>query len=387
MSIIGAGWLLVDELGGTGVTLGYLGVATAVPTIAVSLFGGLLADRVDRRYLIAVVSALMAAALTIIALLDATGRVQIWHVLVYASVQGLLQGFDGPVRSSFFPLLISRQYMMSAVALSSVMWQFSRIVTPVLGAALINFLGTEAVFFAGALGWATMLAVIFTIHVDKEKLVPAVKRRVVDDLTYGVRYIVANRIFYTLIGLTYVTHFFGFQYVQLMPLFAKRFDIGEGGEIGLGIFLSTMGVGAISGTFVASRLRGQTRLGWFMIGGSLLFTLFIGLFAFSPWFVASVIAIYFAALSNTVFFVSSMTTLQLRVPAQLRGRVMGIYTVTFSLIPLGGMMGGSIADALDERWAVLIGVVSLAAVVSVVALFVSELRSIDGTRLESESPA
>jgi len=209
----------------------------------------------------------------------------------------------------------------------------------------------------------------------------------VDDLTDGVRYILRSRIFYTLIGLTYATHFFGFQYVQLMPLFAKRFDVGADGEVGLGFLYSIMGVGAITGTAVASRLRGQRRLGRFMIGGSLLFTVFVSVFAFSPYFVLSLAAIFFAAMSNTVFFVSSMTTLQLRVPSNLRGRVMGIYTVTFSLIPLGGFMGGAIADSLDERWAVFIGAALLAAVVGIVALFVRELRSIDGTKLESESPA
>ena len=234
---------------------------------------------------------------------------------------------------------------------------------------------------------AVAMFVMFTIHIDKQQLVPRVKRRVVDDLTDGVRYILRSRIFYTLIGLTYATHFFGFQYVQLMPLFAKRFDVGADGEVGLGFLYSIMGVGAITGTAVASRLRGQRRLGRFMIGGSLLFTVFVSVFAFSPYFVLSLAAIFFAAMSNTVFFVSSMTTLQLRVPSNLRGRVMGIYTVTFSLIPLGGFMGGAIADSLDERWAVFIGAALLAAVVGIVALFVRELRSIDGTKLESESPA
>ena len=132
------GWLIVDKLGGSELDVGVLGGATAVPTILVSLFGGVFADRVDRRKLIMGVSAASTALLMLLAILDATSTIMIWHVVVIASVQGLVMGFDGPVRSSYFPLLIERKHMTSAVVLGTVMWQFSRLVTPIMGGFIIR---------------------------------------------------------------------------------------------------------------------------------------------------------------------------------------------------------------------------------------------------------
>ncbi|MBG81717.1 MAG: hypothetical protein CL791_00225 [Chloroflexi bacterium] len=157
------GWLIVDKLGGSPLSIGALGAATAVPTILVNLFGGVLADRVDRRKLIISVSAASSLLLLLLAVLDSTELIEIWHVIVIASVQGLVMGFDGPVRSSYFPLLIDRKHMMSAVALGSVMWQFSRLATPVAGGFIIRFGGTESVFYIGVLGWVSMFLVMISL--------------------------------------------------------------------------------------------------------------------------------------------------------------------------------------------------------------------------------
>lgn len=371
------GWLIVDKLGGTALSLGYLGAATAIPTILVNMFGGVLADRVDRRKLIIVVSAASSLLLLLLAVLDATNTIQIWQVVVIASVQGFVMGFDGPVRSSFFPLLIERKQMMSAVALSSVMWQFSRLVTPIAGGLLIRYGGTESVFFVGVVGWVSMLLVMISLRISSPP--PDKSRDVISDMVEGIRFILSRRDFILLIGLTYATHFFGMQYLQLMPLFAQRF--GREAD-GFGILLSSLGLGALTGTLVVSRVRNHPRVGYIMLGGSLTFTTAVMAFAFAPSFYSALVFLYIGGLANTIYFVVAMTILQLRVPEKMRGRVMGVYTITFSLIPLGGLMGGTIATVYDERVAVVIGAVILAAIFLVVGVTQPVIRSLDGTRLE-----
>lgn len=371
------GWLIVDKLGGTALSLGYLGAATAIPTILVNMFGGVLADRVDRRKLIIVVSAASSLLLLLLAVLDATNTIQIWQVVVIASVQGFVMGFDGPVRSSFFPLLIERKQMMSAVALSSVMWQFSRLVTPIAGGLLIRYGGTESVFFVGVVGWVSMLLVMISLRISSPP--PDKSRDVISDMVEGIRFILSRRDFILLIGLTYATHFFGMQYLQLMPLFAQRF--GREAD-GFGILLSSLGLGALTGTLVVSRVRNHPRVGYIMLGGSLTFTTAVMAFAFAPSFYSALVFLYIGGLANTIYFVVAMTILQLRVPEKMRGRVMGVYTITFSLIPLGGLMGGTIATVYDERVAVVIGAVILAAIFLVVGVTQPIIRSLDGTRLE-----
>ena len=371
------GWLIVDKLGGSELDVGVLGGATAVPTILVSLFGGVFADRVDRRKLIMAVSAASTALLMLLAILDATSTVMIWHVVVIASVQGLVMGFDGPVRSSYFPLLIERKHMTSAVVLGTVMWQFSRLVTPIMGGFIIRYGGTEAVFFVGVLGWASMLLVMISLKVSS---LPVDKsRNVMGDIVEGVRFIRSRRDFVLLIGLTYATHFFGMQYLQLMPFFAKRF---EREADGYGIMLSALGLGALTGTFVVGRIRNRSDIGYIMLVGSMVFAGAVIAFAFARSFYVSIGFLFIGGLANTIFFVVAMTVLQLRVPEHMRGRVMGIYTITFSFIPLGGVMGGVIASIYDERIAVALGAVILASIFLLVGITQPVIRNLDGTNLE-----
>lgn len=371
------GWLIVDKLGGSTVDIGILGGATAVPTILISLFGGVLADRFDRRKLIMAVSVASTALLMLLAILDAANTVQIWHVIVIASVQGLVMGFDGPVRSSYFPLLIERKHMSSAVILGTVMWQFSRLVTPIIGGILITYGGTQTVFFVGVLGWASMLLVMISLKVSSP---PAEKsRNVLGDIVEGVRFILSRRDFVLLIGLTYSTHFFGMQYLQLMPFFAKRF--GREAD-GFGIMLSALGLGALAGTFTVGKVRAHPRAGYFMLGGTLTFTAAVISFAFAPSFYVALAFLFLGGLSNTIFFVIAMTILQLRVPERMRGRVMGIYTITFSFIPLGGVMGGIVASVYDERIAIAIGAVILASIFLFIGITQPIIRNLDGKNLE-----
>jgi len=371
------GWLIVDKLGGSTVDIGILGGATAIPTILISLFGGVLADRVDRRKLIIAVSIASTVLLMLLAILDATNTVLIWHVVVIASAQGLVMGFDGPVRSSYFPLLIERKHMSSAVVLGTVMWQFSRLVTPIIGGILITYGGTQSVFFVGVLGWASMLLVMISLKVSS----PAAdkSRNVLGDIVEGVRFILSRRDFVLLIGLTYSTHFFGMQYLQLMPFFAKRF--GREAD-GFGIMLSALGLGALAGTFTVGKVRANPRVGYFMLGGTLTFTAAVISFAFAPSFYVALIFLFLGGLSNTIFFVVAMTTLQLRVPERMRGRVMGIYTITFSFIPLGGVMGGIIASVYDERIAVAVGAAILASIFVFVGITQPTIRNLNGKNLD-----
>lgn len=381
VAMTGMLWLIANDLGGSPGILGVLGGAIAIPTILVNLFGGVLADRLDRRMIMIVISGVTAALMTLLAVLVVTDLVEIWHVVAIAGAQGFFQGFDGPVRSSFFPLLIERKHMMSAVALNSVMWQFSRIVTPLFAGFAIQYLGTESVFFAGAVGWIAMLLVIFSLRVPQTK--PDVRRKVLQELGEGVSFITGNRLFAVIIPLTFANMFFGMQYLQLMPLFAIRHGVEAAG---MSVIFTFLGLGAITGTLVIGRRQRSNHIGKIMLGGTFMFSALVPAFAFAPTYPSALALIYLIGIFNSIFLISSMTSLQLRVPAQLRGRVMGIYTITFSLIPLGGMLGGGIAELLDERWAITISAIVLTSIVVFVFVTKREVRNLSGVELERDEP-
>ena len=129
------------------------------------------------------------------------------------------------------------------------------------------------------------------------------------------------------------------------------------------------------------QVRSHPRVGYIMLGGSLIFTAAIAGFAYAPNFLVALVFLYIAGLANTIYFVVAMTVLQLRVPERMRGRVMGVYTITFSLIPLGALMGGTVASIYDERVAVFVGAVILATIFVIVGVTQPIIRNLDGSKL------
>jgi MFS family permease len=374
ISTIVQGWLIIDEMGGTPLWLGYLGASTSIPTIIVAIFGGVLADKFNKRTLMFIISSFMAISLVILALLDSSGHIKLWHVLLIAAIQGVFAGLDGPIRSSFFPLLISRKHMMSAVALSSAMWQLGRILAPAIGGWIIVSAGTEGAFFAASIGWILMILLLITIKVEMEESKSSFG--LMGQIGEGFKYIKKNNEILIIIIMTYATHFFGFQSLQLMPLFAKR--LGQD-AVGLGLMFSVMGIGSLIGTLVVQKIKKSDYVGYIMLSGSMLFCLSLILFAFTDQFFVALLLLFIGPFFNTLYFVTSMTIVQLRVLNQMRGRVMGIYTITFSLIPLGGMMGGFVAEIFDERFAITIGAVILCLITILIMIYKPNIRNIKMT--------
>lgn len=379
---VAQGWLIVKELGGTGLDLGFLGAAIAIPSIVVNLFGGVLADRLDRKRILISTYAAAGALLAVLAVLDATNAVRIWHVLVISVGIGLTSGLGAPASNAFFPQLITREHMASAVTLNSIVWQGTRVFAPGIGGILIAASGTEVVFFVAAGGFVAMTLILMTLTVPPER--PRPRRAPMRELAEGFQFIKGAPLFRVLIPLTYANMFLGMQYIPLMPLFADRFGADSRQ---FGSMLSILGVGAVTGTVLANRLQGGRRLGSSMLGATLVFTMLLAAFAFAPSYAVSLPLLFLAAMFNSVFMINSMTALQLQVPNDLRGRVMGIHTITYSLIPLGGLLGGGVATLTDERWAVAGSALALTLVLVFVAVTQRHIRELDGSRLRDQRPA
>lgn len=376
---LGIGWLIIADFEESASTLGFLGAAIAIPSIIVNLFGGVIADRMNRRLIMVMTSGVNAGLMTTLAILVTTGIAEIWHLIAIAAIQGFFSGLDGPVKASFFPLLVSRKNMMSAVALSSVTWHISRIISPSLGGLAIRYMGTESVFFAGALGWITMLFVILSLRVPYNK--PEVQRNVLQDLTDGIKFIASSKFFTVLILLSFAKMFFGMQYLLLMPLFAVRHGLEADG---LGVIFVVLSAGAITGTMIVPSLQKSNHAGKFMITGAFVFTFFVTGFAFAPNYGIALLMIFSAGVMHSVFLVISMTAIQMRLPSSYRGRVMGIYTISFALMPLGGLMGGNIAEVWDERWALTISAAILAVIMIITFATQREIRNLRGDQLIAE---
>jgi MFS family permease len=362
---VGMGWL-VFKLTGSALYLGLLGVAMAVPTILATLAGGLVADHGNRGRILLITSILAGLALGILTILDLGDWVTVWQVLLLAALLGSISGFDLPARVSFFPALIEPHQMMSAVALNSILWQGTRMVLPAVGGVLIALADTWIIFALCTIGFAVMAKILLSLQTPDAFPKHSDHNR---GLTAAWRFILQEKLFAVLIAMTWISMFFGTAYVQIMPVFAELLGTGEEGY---GLLLSATGVGSVLGTILVGRLQNSPRLGSVMMGGSVFFCLSLILFALvtgiaADWHFAFALASGCAMLSavgGSFFLISSMTVMQLAVPDALRGRVMGIHSITFSLIALGGLVLGPLAELFSAPSALLIGVgVVLASIV------------------------
>jgi predicted MFS family arabinose efflux permease len=317
----------------------------------------------------------------LLAALDFTGAVEVWHVIVIAALIGLTSGFDWPARQAFFPSLIDRKQLMSAVALNSVLWQGTRMVMPAIGGIVIAVSGTAVIFVAAAAGFFTMFLVMSSFDAGHRVTQPW---NSLHQFVEGLKFIGSSRIFATLIPLTWMVSFFGVSYIQLMPAFAEILAVGERG---FGFLLAASGVGSVTGTIFIVLVQKTRRLGWLILAGALCSTL--ALFGFSivtayagaieKAYAVAICFVFLMSMFNSVYLISSMTVLQMRVPDALRGRVMGIHGITFSLISLGALFGGSVAAAFSAPTAAAVGASIVLLAVLSVATTQGEIRSLKGT--------
>jgi MFS family permease len=352
---VAQGWLVYD-LTGSKLYLGYVGLAVGLPAIVLNLFGGVIADKVDQRRLLIATQSISSLLMFVLATLTLMNMVQIWHILAIAFLTGSVQAFDTPTRQAMFPHLIDRKDMMNAVALNSMVWQGTRVIGPALGGVIIGTrLGVAPGFYASFLGFLVMAVMISTLRL------PPIKRSratsMVKDMAQGVNFVRSNSIFIFLIGMTFFNSIFGMAYVFLFPVFAK--DIFMAGGSGLGFLHAASGAGGILGTLVTASLGNFQHRGWLLLGGAVLLGTFLILFAltsaFLPFFPLALLLIFLAGASTSLYMITVMTTLQTMVPDELRGRVMGIYGMTWSLMPLGAMQAGLIAEYTSAPLAVALG--------------------------------
>ena len=379
ISALGMSWL-VYELSGSAFDLGVLGAATAVPAIVLTLFGGLVADRFDKRRVLVLTTAANAALLAVLALLVYLQLVAVWHVWLIAGAISAVTGVDWPVRQAFFPHLIERSAMLSAVALNSMLWQGTRMALPALAGLLLAYFDPGLVFVLAAAGYVYMLMAVAGMHVA---IPGSANESAWSQVADGLRYILRQPLFRNLIGLSYLTMFFLSAYMQLMPAFA---DLLGAGPTGFGILMSVSGTGAIAGTVAAGALVVDRHYGRTMLGAAGLAGLLLLLFAWSTHaghFGLALASIFLGAGFVSVFLIFSTTALQLEVPDALRGRVMGIHGITYSMMPLGALLAGALAETMSAGAAYAVCVAVYLVLLMAFSWFAPQVRALEKQALSA----
>ncbi len=369
---IGAGWL-VHQLTDSPFWLGVPGLISALATILLTVPGGALADRMDNQRLLVVAQALTGILHGVLALLIVTDLVRVWMVLVWAAVAGVLAAITNPTQNAILPRLIHRDAMASAVALTAAIWNSTRIVGPAVAGVVIAVVGIGQAFFVTAVGYAISTLLIWSLRLEPQDYEQSEETR---GMLAGVRYILTQRVFLSIIGLSFFSSIFGRSYVVLLPIFAD--DVLGVGVQGFGYLEAAAGTGALLGTLSIVRIRTGRHTGTTMIGAAVAFGLWVAAFSVSRSLELSMVMLFAGAFFSSIYLNLGMTTLQLMVPDALRGRVMGVWGLTWFLSSAGGFFSATLAEFVGPSVAVAVGALSVSAFAVCVWLAFAELRALPG---------
>jgi MFS family permease len=355
MQTVAQSWL-VYRITGSSLLLGTVGFASQIPVFLLAPLGGMVADRHDRqRIVIGTQAASMVLAL-LLAVLTLAGTVQVWHIVVLATLLGVANAFDIPARQAFLVDMVGREDLMNAIALNSSMFNGARIVGPAVAGVLVAVIGEGWCFFANAVSYVAVIVGLVMMRVPRPFRKPPAGSPWTQILE-GFRFVGHTRPIRAILLLLGLVSLVAMPYTVLMPVFADR--ILHGGAGGLGILMSATGVGALLAAFtLASRtgVRGLGRWVAYSCGG---FGASLVLFAVSRSFWLSTALLVPAGFCMMLQMASSNTLIQTMVPDDLRGRVMSVYSMMFmGMAPFGALMGGALAHRLGAPLTVATGAVA-----------------------------
>lgn len=366
-------WTMYD-LTGEVLDITWLTMAIALPGIIFNLFGGVLADRLEPKYLVAGAQATSATVVALLATIVLVGGVEPWHLFITAGVIGGVQAVAQPSRSSIFPRLVEREHIVNAVAMESIIWNAVRIIGPLIAGIVIERVSIQASMFTTAATFSVLASVAALLRLRPRS--PA-QGHILRQMAAGFGYVRRHSVFSLILLLTFCNSMFGMAYIHLMPVFAK--EVLEVGAERISWLFGAVGVGAILGTAIIGCLKDKHPIGLVILGGAMLYG--VGLISFA-WvasqqaYWASMAILLGTGIAHSLYITGGLAVLQNLVPDQLRGRVMGLYGITWSLGPLSMAFGGPIADWLDAPWAVATGAGVIIVVAFTVLVSSPQIRSL-----------
>ena len=347
MQMIARAWLVYELAAGTGQEgfwLGMVGLASSLPVLILSLYAGVIVDRVSKWRIIvftqvgAMVPAFILAALTV------TGRIEIWHVLAMSLLLGVVNAFDAPARQAFVSEMVGKEDLMNAVALNSTVFNLARVLGPAVAGVVLALVGPALCFLLNGLSYLAVLIGLYRMRL------PKVEARPQDDSSWnklreGIHYIKSEPTVRALLVLVGVNSFFGMSYSTLAPIFAD--SVLGVGQQGYGLLMAAAGLGALCGAVNLTFQSGQAglRRGRLILIGSALFGLALCAFALSTVFPLSLVLLVAAGWAMISQNATSNTVIQTTTPDHLRGRVMSVYALLFlGVAPMGAVLTGFLAD-------------------------------------------
>lgn len=338
MQILAQSWL-VYQLSNSALYLGLDSFFGQIPIFLLSLFGGVFADRKDRRTLLLISQCIQLTCAFLLAALWITGVVRVWQIWCLSFTVGVAQSFGGPAYSALIPTLVKKDDLQNAIALNSIQFNLARVVGPALGGIALTKLGAGWCF---TLNGVSFLAVIASLLSIRPKFTPAKDSgSMVESIKEGVNFLRQREGMTSLVALAFLMTLLSYPLITFLPVIAR--DVFHGGPNTFTLFLCLSGAGSVAGALVVAGSQTQKRQAVRSLLVMLLLGLFIVLIGVSKSILFTGVCIFIAGLLLMVVFALNSSLVQIYVSDTMRGRVMSVYNVAFrGGMPLGSLLSGTL---------------------------------------------
>ena len=357
MQMTAQAWLVLT-LTHSGTMLGLVVALQTLPVLLLAPYGGVIADRVDKRRLMIGLQTAMGLQALLLGVLTATGSVQVWQIGVLAVLLGLNNAFENPSRQSFMLEMVGPDHLRNAVSLNSVMVNVARTVGPAVAGILIATVGDGVCFLINAGSFAAVVASLVTM--DRQALRPTEPTpRASGQLREGLRYVRSTRDLAVPLLMMAAAGCLTYEFQVTLPVMASRgLHVGASG---FGFMTAAMGVGAVIGGLLVAA-RGRTGIGPLVVAASG-FAVAMTLAALAPSLGFELFALALAGAASISFMSTGNSTLQLAAEPSMRGRVMSLWFVAFQgSTPIGGPIVGLVMGVAGARAGLGLGAATCAVV-------------------------
>ncbi len=356
MQSVAQAWLVL-QLTGDPFVLGVVAAAQFLPVLVLGLFGGVLADQLPKRRTLMVTQAVSMALAFVLFGLTVTHVVQVWHILLLATLLGVSNAIDMPTRQAFAIEMVGREDIGNAVALNSATFNMARILGPAVAGLVIGATDISFAFLVNGLSFLAVLGGLFVMRDEDLRAGPRIPRpasvrELGTNLAEGLRYVRTTEVVLMAVLVIGLVSTFGMNFSVLVPALAK--DVLRSDASGYGFLMAASGVGSfIAAIGIAFATR--TRLSVIALGALLLGLAEI-VTGWSRLFPITLVAMAFVGAGGIAMSATVNTTIQLAVPDILRGRVISVYTTVFAgSTPIGGLIMGAIASRAGVDVALVVG--------------------------------
>jgi len=349
--------VFVLELTGSVGDLVMVSFFRALPMLTFGVLFGAVADKVDRRLLLTSIMAMMALVYATLGVLVIAERIQLWHIMVGTFVLGVGWATDFPVRRNMVSEVVGRPGIAAAIGVDQATMNVARIIGPTVSGAFVQLIGVEAAYFSGAVLYA--VAVVLAAGLAwKPRQRQQASVGPLKNISEGLRYVKSSDVLVPTLLVTVIVNVFVFPYTFVVPAIATN-ELHVGAVL-LGVMTSFEGLGATMGSvLIATRAasRHYTRVYLF---GSLVFAVMVLAFAGVPWYGLALPVVFVSGLAMSGFGAMQSIIVLNAVPAELRGRVLGVLTVCIGTGPFGALIVRWLAESYGPRTSIaVIGAVGL----------------------------